>query len=997
MPKSRSTEAFIAAYKQLNTEQRKAVDTIEGPVMVVAGPGTGKTQILTLRIANILKETQVKPEQILAITFTDAGVKAMRQRLKSLVGEVAYDVRITTFHAFADSLIRQYPESYEKIIGGRAASEIERIQLIETILTDTTFSAVRPSGDPGYYVQPLLRAIQNLKQENVTPERFKQAVQQQEEALKAVDRYHEKGAHKGKERGEYKEAVKKLERNQELLVVYTRYEQLLREHGWYDFDDMILETVLALETDEDMLRDLQEQYQYVLADEHQDVNGAQNKLLELLVGFHSNPNIFVVGDEKQAIYRFQGASLENFLYFEELFPDATLISLTKNYRSGQSILDIAQTVIATDDESLKALRVPLTAAAVPKADILQVFLPHTSIEQGWIVADIQKHLAAGVEASEIAIILRTNREVEQYTTALRKKGIAVAPSADSDILEHPLLRTVERLLAATANSSDGTVLTQLVHEPYWGIDSADLGKVLVGVSKQQTLAALLEAESTLDELGISDQSALRKIMPLLGGVRKRATTTAPHRLLEILLVESGLTTHVLETDPEEGVRVLRRLYDEVEGMVERNEVRSLSDVLAQIRLHRQYNVPLLAPYISYGDSAVHVTTAHKAKGLEYEVVYIPNAVDSNWGGKRQRQLFDLPILRYDTKQLDVVEEDERRLFYVAMTRAKHTLVVSGAETSVTGKELIPSRFLDLLPAEQLTVPDTKKFITDFSPLDSLHGLEPAPAAQQLLLEVLNARGLSPTALNNYLKSPWEYFFKNVLRVPQIKTTELQFGTAMHAVLDTLVHQHVSSSVDTWLTLAPKLLSNALNKMALTDEEYTRLHERGLAALVVYLPQLKKTLREARTEYQVEALLPTGVADLPEIRLTGNLDRIDFKNGSVTQVVDYKTGKPKTRNVIEGNTKTSTGDYKRQLVFYALLLSLQKDTDKHCRRGVLSFVEPDKNGVIREEIFDITEEEIQALQTEIVAVVETIVRGEALTAACDETVCQYCHLVPAWTI
>ena len=318
MAKTVTTKEFKDSYKRLNKEQKAAVDTIEGPVMVIAGPGTGKTQILTLRIANVLIQTDAKPENILAVTFTDSGAKAMQERLRSLIGDAAYDVRITTFHAFADSLIRTYPDAYPKIIGGRLASEIERIQLIEAILTDTSFKAVRPHGDPAYYVKPLLGAIKDLKQENLTPADFLSSLKIQAQVLDEIPQYHEKGAHKGKERGEYKEAVKFLNRNQELHAIYVRYEQLMQDRGWYDYDDMIMETVSALESSETMLRDLQETYQYILADEHQDVNGAQNKILEQLVNFHDNPNIFVVGDEKQAIYQLPGASLENFLYFETI-------------------------------------------------------------------------------------------------------------------------------------------------------------------------------------------------------------------------------------------------------------------------------------------------------------------------------------------------------------------------------------------------------------------------------------------------------------------------------------------------------------------------------------------------------------------------------------------------------------------------------------------------------------------------------------------------------
>lgn len=989
--------AFKEAYASLNAAQKKAVDSIEGPVMVVAGPGTGKTQILTLRIANILKETDVKPSNILAITFTDSGAKAMRTRLQSLIGDDAYEVAITTFHAFADSLIGKYPEAYPLIIGGRAASEVEKIQIIETILTDTAFKAVRPSGDPGFYVRPLQKSIQSLKQENVSPDKFSKAVEAEVVALREIEQFHNKGAHKGKERGEYKEAVKHLSRNQELLQVYRQYEQLLHDSGRYDFDDMILETVRALESNEDMLRDLQEQYQYVLADEHQDVNGAQNKILELLVNFHDNPNLFVVGDEKQAIYRFQGASLENFLYFEDIFPQAKIISLTENYRSGQTILDSSQTVIQTDDETLAQLRVPLTATKVKKAEVMSAVFPHTALETDWLVSAIDKDINSGISPSEIAVIVRTNQAVQDITLALRKKTIAVNPSADSDVLEHSLVVSITLLIEALLHPESPSVMTRLLHEPYMEIKPVDLGILFQNISRTTSVTSLLTTES-LNELDVSKDSALYKITPLLEGLRKRSVTTAPHRLLELLLVESGLVSHVLKNDPDEGARVLRRLYDEVERMVERKEVTDLSGVLNQFSLYVAYKIPLSAPFITYGTKAVQVTTAHKAKGLEYQTVYIPQAVDKVWGSKTSRDIFKLPIVRYDTRDTDLAVEDERRLFYVAMTRAKERLIFTSAAVGVSGKDQVASRFLTAIDSADIKILDVEKFCNDFSPLDYLSGVVPHESATNIMLSVVTERGFSPTALNNYLRSPWEYFFRNVLRIPQVKTTELQFGTAVHGVLDSLVKFHEEKSVTEWQSLLPVLLQQQLQKEALSDEEYVRLHERGLNALLVYVEQLKKEASSlSRTEYHLEATLMTGVPSYPELKLNGNLDRVDFKDGKVVKVIDYKTGKPKTRNHIEGKTASSDGDYKRQLVFYALLLSLQKDQNLHATRGVLSFVEPDTHGVVKEETFEITAGEIDELKQSLCKVVEEIVSGEALTSACDPEKCRYCDLIGPWVV
>ena len=313
--KTQNTEAsFNEAYKSLNEAQKEAVDITEGPVMVIAGPGTGKTQILTLRIANILIKTDTAPESILALTFTESGAKAMRERLRRYIGATAYQIPIYTFHGFAQKLIKDYPDAYTRVIGGRPASDLEKITLIESILDSGEVKLLRPMGAPAYYVSHILRMFGQMKQEYITPDDFAKIITAQEVELEGIEKIHEKGAHKGKVRGEYMKKEKSIAKNHELLHIYRQYEALLTDKKLYDFEDMIVETVKALsdKKNEDMLRDLQEQYQYVLADEHQDVNGSQNKILELLCAYHDSPNIFVVGDEKQAIYRFQGASLENF-------------------------------------------------------------------------------------------------------------------------------------------------------------------------------------------------------------------------------------------------------------------------------------------------------------------------------------------------------------------------------------------------------------------------------------------------------------------------------------------------------------------------------------------------------------------------------------------------------------------------------------------------------------------------------------------------------------
>ena len=967
--------AFSEAYASLNAAQKKAVDTIDGPVLVVAGPGTGKTQILTLRIANILLRTDVGPDSILALTFTESGAKAMRERLRQYLGAAAYQVGIFTFHGFAQSLISQYPDAYPRIIGGRPATDLEQISLLEQILDSGVAPSLRPTGNPSYYVTPLMRMIGSLKQENISPDALATLIAEQEQSLTAVPRFHEKGAHKGKERGEYSKLVGQIDKNRNLLAVYRAYQAVLVERHLYDFNDMIIETVTALEQNESMLRDLQERYQYILADEHQDVNGAQNRILELLASYHAAPNIFAVGDEKQAIYRFQGASLENFLSFTTMFPDTTVVSLTENYRSGQCILDAAQALVAVDDGPLKKLRIPLTAALVESATVEVRDFPHQAIEDEYVVAAVQAALAAGVSPAEIAVIVRTNKDVEYFAGLLRQASICVSASAEGDVLRHPIMQQVRELMTAVAYPEDATALFALLHGAYWGIAADDLFRVLTAVSYERPLTAIIGSEALLCDCKVVDVPAVFRIHTVLMTAREKSVTMAPHHVVAYVLEASGLLAHVLSEDSLEGSRVVRRLYDEIEAMVVRDHASSLRTIVEQLKARDAYGLSLNAPVISVDTDVVQVLTAHKSKGLEFSTVIAPRLTDGGWNGAGKRTYFNIPLSHQVDAVSDVVE-DERRLLYVLLTRAKRQLLLSWAEENSDGTALTASRFFEPLHAYTTTV-DTVSYADTFSPAASL-ALPTVPVAinHELITAVLRERGFSATSFNNYRRSPWDYLYRNVLRIPQPQTLSLQFGTAIHNVLESCTRTHTISGTIPSDTEIKMLLERELGRLPLSVEDMSQLLEKGLNALVVYRQHLVDQLPTVtKEELKLTVLLPTGMPELPELPLTGKLDRIDMgSDGYATRVVDYKTGKPKSRNVIEGNTKGSDGDYKRQLTFYALLLSLYDDERYVTNEGVLSFVEPTAKGVIKEESFVITETEIAALRDELIAGAAEIVSG-----------------------
>ncbi|HMA78906.1 MAG TPA: ATP-dependent DNA helicase [Candidatus Paceibacterota bacterium] len=989
------TATFDQAYTTLNDAQREAVDTIEGPVMVIAGPGTGKTQILALRIANILRQTDTAPEHILALTFTDSGAKAMRDRLRHYIGAEAYRVAIFTFHGLANHLIARYPDAYPTIAGGRAVTDLEQLELFETILASTEITRLRPAGNPTLYVPHVQRMIGTLKQEFVTPTALREIIAEQEATLAAEPRVHEKGAHKGKVRGAYAELEKSIAKNHELAFVYDRYQAALGQAHWYDFNDMLLETVAALQRDESMLRDVQETYQYVLADEHQDVNGTQNTLLELIVSYHTRPNIFAVGDEKQAIYRFQGASLENFLKFTDVYPDTKTITLTANYRSGQPVLDAAHSLVAVEEGPLMDLRVPLTAAAVDTATVEQRTFHHQAVEDDWLVSTVAAQVAAGVPAHEIAVIVRTNREVEHVAGLLRSQGQVVAASADGDILHHPITEQLETLLRVVANPADTIALARVVLAPYWQLSTADRTRILAAQRYDRPLTMILSDTAVHAELGLDDPESVDALWHTIATARTASATMPPHRIVQQILQQSGFLAYVMRHDPIEGTRVVRRLYDEIESLVRHQNARSVQSVVSGLTIRRQYHLPLTAPYINAATEAIQVMTAHKSKGLEFNAVFVPYCTDRTWGGQTKPEYFKLPLVRRSIA--DAVEplDDERRLMFVAMTRARHALYLSSSEQSSEGKELTPSRLLAELNPAFVTVCDTSQEADTFSPTTALSAVAvPSSVDGTLIRTLFLERGFSATSFNNYVTSPWLYVGKNLLRIPEVQGLSLLYGTAIHNVLERATRTYTATGHLPGVNDLDGWLRTELARQPLSAAEYAAQHERALETLALYREHLDATL-PARTieELKLSVVLETGLPDCPEVVLTGKLDRLDVgEDGRVVRVVDYKTGKPKSRNAIEGTTKNDDGAYKQQLVFYALLLELAGEPERATRTMTLSFVEPTSRGEIKEETFTITDEEIDSVRSDLVAAAAALSSGDWQRTACDPAVVEYCALM-----
>lgn len=994
------TIEFKKAYNNLNPQQKQAVDEIEGPVMVIAGPGTGKTQILTLRIANILLKTQINPENILALTFSEAASFEMRSRLAEIIGTPAFRVEIATFHSFSNDVIKNYPDEFTMLLSAENITETEQIELIEKLIDSLNLKLLRPFGDPLYYLRDILGAINDLKKEGVTPEKLRDSIKKQkEDFVKIDDLYHEKGKFKGEMKGKYVEFKKDIEKVEEFLLVFDSYQNALTEEKKYDFNDMLLEVIKALESNKSLLLRLQEKYQYILVDEHQDTNAAQNSLIELLLSFYKNPNIFVVGDEKQSIYRFQGASLENFLYFRKIYPEVKLINLQENYRSHQLILNASGSLIAKNISANILPQKNLKANSDIKAQKVKLATVSSyDLEYEYIASDIKDKIAKGFNLSEIAVLARRNFDLSPLTQSLNRLGIKFIIQADQNILNDLEIQKLLLIFQSVANPMDEALLIKALHVNFLEVDPFDVYK-LISYSKKQKkeFPRVIEKinKKLIKELDLKTASGLSsfylKYKNWIG-----ENDNIPFDDLFIKVVnESGFKEFILRSSNRyQLLNKLNSLFDEIKLRLYKNPKFGLAEFINLLQTVEKHKVALRVKADHSKMEGVRLFTVHKSKGLEFEWVYIINCFDGRWGNSRKRGAkIKLPwiYLGINIKADISFEEieDERRLFYVAMTRAKRGIILTFSKFGIDGKEQHPSQFIQEIESKFIEIIDAPEFEKSFdkSQMFDLPGsIKLDPKNKQYLKQLFFEKGLSVTGLDNFLTCPWKYFFRNLISLPDVKNKHLIFGTAVHFALDAFIKlRHVKKLGINFLL---DKFHELLDKEAMTVIDQREISEKGERILKLFFNQVIPSWpKNIQSELSVR-----GVRFSDDVILNGRIDMIEFiSSDNLVRVHDFKTGKIKSRSQIDGTRTDSKYNYKRQLVFYRILLNKYKEGLFKMQEGVIDFIEPDKKGDFRSEIFDITKQDVIELESIIKSVGNKIVNLTFWEQKCGDADCEYCKL------
>ncbi len=1006
---------FQQAYSKLNPDQKLAVDTIEGPVMVVAGPGTGKTQILASRIANILQKTDTNPSSILALTFTESAAKNMQQRLIDLIGTTAYSVHIQTFHSFCDSVLRECPEYFPIERESQVLSDLERFELLEGILKQPRWEVLRTINSPFHYLKPILRTISDLKKEGITPAKLVGLVGKEKDQFEEVKSELKKG--------ELIKQTKRLAKMTELAEIYTLYQQELKERARYDFDDMIAFVAEAFESQEELLLQYQEKLMYFLIDEYQDTNASQNKVVDLLASFWGEQaNIFVVGDPNQSIYRFQGASLENTLNFLDRYPNTQVIQLKTGYRCPPTIYKAAAQVIQSDQKEkekknsqvsnklssvLAQLELPLESVQEKGLPIQVSPQPNAQLETIFVAESIQKLIESGVSAKEIAVLYRNNADATELELALQKWHIPYVTDSGHDALKNPVILQLFHLfevIRKLRNAQEGFELFEVLSFDWTKMDplivmtvARAAGKTKMSIYDRVKLGyPELVKLQFCEEVTALDFAVLEDFIDHLELWGKQDIELTFPAWFEMVMSESGFLDWVLgQADAVGTVQYLNAIFREANALSLQYPRLHLSQFLDAIQVMQNHGIQLAVEEYLPNADAVTLSTTHKAKGQEWSYVFIMQCIDGKWGNSRSPNELPLPegILQQQATTDQDRNDDDQRLFYVAITRAKTQAIVSYPESVVSGnrsKLTLPTLFIEKIESslkEYSAAPeDTKGQEAALARLlEQVPQRSHSETERAWLLKITSDFHLSATALNTYLRSPAEFLEDVLLKVPRAREGYQAFGTAVHFALEQLYKSVQSHQKLPDIQFVLSQFEQALQKEILSPEEFQLRLAYGKKVLGDYFQhaadgECSPLFIEKMFGYGWSA---TMLGDIP---LNGRIDRIDWLDQELktVKVIDYKTGRARTLNDIEGKVGTDEyserelalpenirGRLKRQLLFYKLLTQLDQSFPATVTEGMFDFVEPDRDGKFTQRQVPLLEADVTALKDLIIQVMQEI--------------------------
>ncbi len=904
-------DAAERALDGLTPAQRGAVTHGEGPLLIVAGAGTGKTMAIARRIAWLIATRRARPSEILALTFTEKAAAEMETRVDQFVPYGYTDTWISTFHAFGDRVLREQALEVGIPPDFRVLSRPEQFIFFRDRLFEMPLARYRPLGDPTRYVDAVLALIGRAKDEDISPDAYEahgEALQQRADQPFAGPELHDAAA-----------------THRELSRTYRTYQRLLREAGRVDFGDLIVLPLQLFRGRLDILQRYQARFRYILVDEFQDTNHAQFELVKLLAASHRN--LTVVGDDDQSIYKFRGAAISNILGFTAGYPDATQVVLTKNFRSPQQVLDAAYRLIQHNDpdrlEVQNHLDKRLVSASGEGPPVRHHHFDTLTTEADAVAGFIADYAAGGGPYKDCAILVRANHDADPFLRALNVRGIPWWFSGTRGLYDREEVRVALAFLRVLANPADNLSLFVLGASDLYLVDVTDMARALNYANRrnrslEHTIRHLAGAPDLAAELSPESHASIARLVEDLDEMRSLMRHHATGRVLyEYLVARTGFIRRLATSEQpgdEAKVANLARLFDIVarHGDVAVYDrvpefVRRMEDLIAA-----GDDPPIPDPDTEF--DGVQVLTVHKAKGLEFPVVFLVSCVADRFPARHRSEPLELPDeLVRDREVLPTGDshlQEERRLFYVAMTRTKHALVLTSARDYGGVRARKMSRFV----LEALDAPGVEQAPFRASPIETIHRHAPAADPQQSLPGVLPPDApiaLSFRQVDDYEICPLKYKYAHVLRVPLLRDHRVVYGAAVHAGAMEYNRRRARGQ-----PVSADDLTRALERAWVNDGFISREHEDQR------LDEGRAVLRRFFEYQQASGTTPTMVESrfafqLGATRVRGRWDRVDLRRDPSASrdevvIIDFKTSDVRAQKDADRRAKDSL-----QLGIYAL--------------------------------------------------------------------------------
>lgn len=863
--------------KNLNKEQTEAVMHKDGPLLVIAGAGTGKTTVIAHRIAWLIEQKLAKPEEILALTFTDKAANEMDGRILQILPYGMLNFTASTFHSFCQDILKDCGITAGISPDFRLLTESQQILFLKQNLDEFKLNLYKPISSPNKFLASLVKLFSRAKDELATPKDYQKIAQDYQ--------------FKSQKNPEDLDLAEQAALISEEALAYQTYEQLKKKDNYFDFGDLIIKSYELLIKRPSVLSELEKKYKYIFVDEFQDTNYAQVRLIYKLAQKYQN--ITVVGDDDQSIYKFRGASISNIMEFLDHFSKARKVVLTTNYRSTQEILDSSYKLIKHNNpdrlEAKEKIDKRLIGGKNGKSPEFWHFSDNLSEVEDiikFIVADISKH---NKKFGDYAILIRANSYADDFITLLKNNGLPYQFIGSRGLYDREEIRELISYLKVLSNPDDNLALFHLAWSEQFKIDKIILRR-LTNMAKSKNIS-LFEIFEAIDKILPKDNQDIPKIKKIIGLIKNHLQCAASWTISKILIdyiYKSGAYNFIKNIDSYEAMEKVEniRLFfgkiSEFESVSREKDVFSFIEYLDLI-IEAGDN-PTVFQADKY-ENAINIMTIHAAKGLEFDTVFMPYLTQDRFPSRGRKDLIELPdeLVKETLPSGDIHTEEERRLFYVAMTRAKNRLILSASKEYQSAK--LPKRisnFVEEAITKKYYLDLTHQKNIDFSKLDN----EKPKKTPEKKLEIM----LSPSAIETFSECPKRFEYSYIFKVKTQPSHSLSFGNAIHNTLRDLYKLIQNKKLITDKLIADSYQNNWQEEGYLSKQEKNRAYKQGLAAINIIIKNDKIVPLEIEKKFWQQ---------IGKCKISGRIDRIDDR-GEYLEIIDYKTSDGRKKTITELN-------------------------------------------------------------------------------------------------